>query len=215
MLTKGKFREQYVDLLLAEIESLQMLTQVGLAMEVRVMEIYYHPTLYAELINRQTPKIEREAKLTAYLKSAHMPIVCQNFLLSLLHNDLFEILDDQDKPATFLSLLRNRIREIRVIQLTTADYLSDYMMNWLHLELMPLLQYKFVFDVRVDPSLISGMMIQSDSFFFSDTTTDRLEDSKSRIKEKIHEITKRHLAAAIAEDFSRLRRQVAPIEIPT
>ncbi len=196
-----------IDLLLSTIHTTQILTGVAQSMELMVQDIYYDPNVYPKLIDAKLAVEAKEDVMNNFIKKHNIPIVAQKFLGMLVRHNLFQAIDDQDKP-TFLFLLRNQVKTIRSVNLTLADYLPDNIISWLHQELRRHIQYQFVFDISVDQSIIGGVIIQADAFEFEDTVITRLKEIEPHIRDNVHKLTMQYLDEMVKAEFTDMR--VAP-----
>jgi F-type H+-transporting ATPase subunit delta len=198
-------KKEYITVLLKEVKTTQLLLQVTQALEQSVQEIYYHPDLFKRLTDTTVPAATRQGLLEDYLRKSNLTLIWRNFLQMLQRRELLSVLDDQDKP-TFFTLFHEAAQSLVTVGLTVPDYLSDYLINWIHTELEDLLNYPFVLEVQVEPSILGGLIIQADRFLFDDTIQYKLGNIENIVRNRIHEITAKHLDAAIAQDFGALKQ---------
>lgn len=199
-------KNEYINILLGEIKTTQALSNTTQGMSRSVQEIYYHPDLYAKLLDQNQSLADRLRLLDQYLAGVEeLPLICRNFLQMLFRREQFFLLDDQDKP-TFLYLMHDKIAQISSITITVHDYLSDYLTNWIHEALSELVNYDFVLEIEVDPGILGGIVIQSDSIYFDDTIVSRLQLMNQAVKDRIHQLTVDQLDSAIDEAFGPLRK---------
>jgi len=206
MIDRTQQKNDYIGILLGEIKTTQALSNTAQGMSRSVQEIYYHPDLYARLLDQSQPLADRFRLLDQYLSGVEdLSLICRNFLQMLFRREQFSLLDDQDKP-TFLYMMHDRISKISSITITVHDFLSDYLTNWIHESLSELVNYDFVLEIEVDPGILGGIVIQSDSIYFDDTIVNRLQLMNQAVKERIHKLTVDQLDNAIDAAFGPLHQ---------
>jgi len=184
-------KSKVIQALLGQIKTSEMLDQTHQQLQLAVSEIYYHPIMFKVLTASSTHIREKMDLFHVYMRQRDFCLFVQNFLSSLIETQEFGILDDQAKP-TFLKLLNEEIKKIRLANITVATYLSEYLKEWLHTEISTMVNYPFVLNVSVNTSIVGGMIMQSDQFGYEETIKSSLVSLGQKVYGYVHEIAQRY-----------------------
>jgi F-type H+-transporting ATPase subunit delta len=176
----------YAEALLRSAEKLNQADAVGEELDSLIKDVFrVSPDFELLLSNRAISREAKESVIERTLGGRASDLFL-NFLLVLNHHDRLELL--RPITAAYHTLLDQKAHRVRVL-VETAVPLPDDQRDALMQQLHAGMQREPVLDLKVNPDLLGGLVVQVDDFRFDGSVRTRLQTLTNQLIERSsHEI---------------------------